>query len=703
MSKERRRRSEKTTSNDVHIEEQYNETPIEGGELSASRKVDSEQQLPKFPNKATTNTPRPGIIKREPEPHMWGGQLNSAKVEQSGKTLPSFPARATTQKSVGIIGRNNTNGVYGGMIEPSVVTAEKPEPSQDGGVIRGSYKEAYGKELPKFPNKATTTNRATIIKNPTYAEVLEPAIVMAEMPSKDGGMLEASRISAEKSMPTFENKAKELNPSGVITRRQEETPEYGGELQASKKVDDAKGLPTFPNQATALKQGAGIINREPETSKYGGQLEASKKEESASAMPTFENKAEALNKVGISEQRYNRERYEAPDYEEEDIATTSGEEEPSQDGGTLEASHKETDEKAMPEFENKAVQMNPAGISTKRFHTQYQPSEEEPTEEEQDDESKKIVDNLGNLIKEAEDEIKRSKENDEVSRKRQRNVRLIAGISDALSSLANLIGVSKGASNIQVASALDPLTERLDMLRKEDAAAAKDRRDRLDKLLKEEREMKLQYARDEESRRRWEKDFAFREGKEKTDNERWQKNFDAQEQERERKAGQWEKDHELRREQIANEADLAKKRYEEAVRHNKASEAASYRSYALAMQKFNEEKRGNEYPVNIGDETLKISKYDITAGSIDPLFNALPAEYQALALSDKTEKVDPLTGEVTYSKNTPPSLEAKLGAIATAAQNDKALANKLRVMAGQKPKEEPQTPKQGNDPFTEFE
>lgn len=669
------------------------ETPIEGGELSASEKEDIGKKLPSFPNQATTETPRPGIINREKEPHMWGGALEGSKVEQRGKTMPTFPTNATTQKRAGIIRKNNTNGAYGGMIEPAVVTAEKNEPSLDGGIIKGSYKESRGRSLPTFPNRATTADRTSIIQNPTYMGEIEPAIVMAEMPSKDGGMLEASRISAEKSMPTFENKAKELNPSGVITRRQEKTPEYGGELQASKKVDDAKGLPTFPNQATALKQGAGIINREPEASKYGGQLEASKKEESASAMPTFENKAEALNKVGISEQRYNGERYEAPEYNED--------EETPEDGGTLEASRKEDVKNEMPQFANKAEVMNPAGISEKRYYTKA--DVDAMTEEEKVDESKKTVDDLGGIIKELQDEIDKANENDEVARKRQRNVRLIAALSDAMASLANLVGVSKGASNIKLTGSLDPLTERLDMYRKEDAAAQKDRRDRLDKLLREQREMKLQYARDEESKRRWEKEYALKEEKEKADNERWQKNFDAQEQERERKAGQWEKDHELRREQISNEADLAKKRYEEAVRHNKASEAASYRSYALAMQKFNEEKKGNEYPVNIGDETLKISKYDITAGSIDPLFNALPAEYQALALSDKTEKVDPNTGEVTYSKNTPPSLEAKLGAIATAAQKDKALANKLRVMAGQKPKEEPQTPKQGNDPFTEFE
>lgn len=92
--------------------------------------------------------------------------------------------------------------------------------------------------------------------------------------------------------------------------------------------------------------------------------------------------------------------------------------------------------------------------------------------------------NLGDYIKDFEDRRTSLKEQDEVAKRRSSSMKMIAGISDGLSALANLVGVAgvngKHASNQQLAGASAPLAQRLEAARLERKTDIKDISDRLD-------------------------------------------------------------------------------------------------------------------------------------------------------------------------------------------------------------------------------
>lgn len=74
-----------------------------------------------------------------------------------------------------------------------------------------------------------------------------------------------------------------------------------------------------------------------------------------------------------------------------------------------------------------------------------------------------------------------AKENDEVANRRSRSMKMIAGISDGLASLANMIGVAKGGSNIDMGTgSLTPLQQNLEKARLERKADIKSIDDRLE-------------------------------------------------------------------------------------------------------------------------------------------------------------------------------------------------------------------------------
>jgi hypothetical protein len=68
--------------------------------------------------------------------------------------------------------------------------------------------------------------------------------------------------------------------------------------------------------------------------------------------------------------------------------------------------------------------------------------------------------NMGARISELEEARKKAKEGDETAQRRARSMQMVAGISDSLASLANLIGVGLGGTNIDLGSgSLTPLQQ----------------------------------------------------------------------------------------------------------------------------------------------------------------------------------------------------------------------------------------------------
>ena len=113
-------------------------------------------------------------------------------------------------------------------------------------------------------------------------------------------------------------------------------------------------------------------------------------------------------------------------------------------------------------------------IKPKEEETKKEETKEEPKEEDE-------ITKWGKKISELEEHKKKLLEQDETAKRRGRSMKMIAGISDGLASLANLIGVgSYGSSHINTGDALTPLDKKLEAARLERKADIKSIDDRLD-------------------------------------------------------------------------------------------------------------------------------------------------------------------------------------------------------------------------------
>lgn len=262
------------------------------------------------------------------------------------------------------------------------------------------------------------------------------------------------------------------------------------------------------------------------------------------------------------------------------------------------------------------------------------------------------------------------KEDDETAKRRANALSSVAGLSDGLSALANLIGVSKGASNIDSGNALTPLQEKVESARLERKADIKDINDRLDQKLAEQRAMRMQYAQMEQAQRNADRAFNYGVLRDKKEDERWKQSFEYTKLKDDR-------DYDLAERKLTADIDLANKQFEEAKRANKAAEAARWSNISLQKQQMRQNLRTNEYPIAISStEILRPDKADVTNGTIDPIWNMLTLEEKALAQSS--------TSYSLYGSSSSISLDDKVGAIAAAAANNPEVAKALRKTFGGK-------------------
>lgn len=127
------------------------------------------------------------------------------------------------------------------------------------------------------------------------------------------------------------------------------------------------------------------------------------------------------------------------------------------------------------------------------------------------------IEALGTTIGEMQKAYDKAKEQDKVTQRRERNMQMIAGISDGLSALANLIGTgSYGSShiNLKEAFANPVLQKKFEEAQKERKKDIKDINERLSQKEKELLAMKLAYGKDVSSlladKERAAEDRAFR-------------------------------------------------------------------------------------------------------------------------------------------------------------------------------------------------
>lgn len=280
------------------------------------------------------------------------------------------------------------------------------------------------------------------------------------------------------------------------------------------------------------------------------------------------------------------------------------------------------------------------------------------------------ISQLGRTITGLEERKKQAQQQDEVAQRRSRNMQMIAGISDGLASLANLIGVAHGGSNIDLGTgSLTPLQQKVEAARLERKADIKDINDRLEQYQKQLNDIKLQKgiavaqqkSRDlaeEKAERRHKEDLDFRKERARVSDSQWQQTFDAN---KENAAA----DRSLRQTQITNDYNLRLKQL------NQSAEQAGLKG---------------SYPILIGDnEMLDIPKEKVNDSTIGRIFNQLPQEFQELAKGKPMYQYqdDGMGGSIkVFAGYEQPTLEQKIAAIGAAARTDADIQDELRKLAG---------------------
>ena len=292
------------------------------------------------------------------------------------------------------------------------------------------------------------------------------------------------------------------------------------------------------------------------------------------------------------------------------------------------------------------------------------PSESEKTITKSYDDS---ISQLGLTIKDLEGRKAQAQQQDEVAQRRSRNMQMIAGISDGLASLANLIGVGQGGTNINMGTgALTPLQQRVETARLERKADIKDIDERLEQYQRQLDQVKMQKGVAVSQQRDKDKAFAFEQARHAEDM-LMKRAALAYQKERDKVEDAYkDKSLALQKQNIQNDYNLGLKRL------NQAAEQAGIKG---------------SFPVLIGEnEMLDIPKSEINNATIGRIFEQLPKEFKDLAQGKPLYRYEPdesgMTTIKVFDGYEQPTLDQKLAAIGAASRTDKAIQDELRKLAG---------------------
>lgn len=301
------------------------------------------------------------------------------------------------------------------------------------------------------------------------------------------------------------------------------------------------------------------------------------------------------------------------------------------------------------------------------------------------------ISQLGLTIKGLEGRKAQAQQQDEVAQRRSRNMQMIAGISDGLASLANLIGVGQGGTNINMGTgALTPLQQRVEAARLERKADIKDIDERLEQYQRQLDQMKMQKGVAVSQQRDKDKAFAFEQARHAEDMLMKRAALAYQKERDKAEDAYKDKSLALHKQNMQNDYNLGLKRL------NQAAEQAGIKG---------------SFPVLIGDnEVLDIPKSEINNATIGRIFEQLPKEFKDLAQGKPLYQYqdDVMGGSVkVFAGYEQPTLDQKLAAIGAASRTDKAIQDELRKLAGtykpeQKSEQVAQSVSDDDDDFSSY-
>lgn len=277
---------------------------------------------------------------------------------------------------------------------------------------------------------------------------------------------------------------------------------------------------------------------------------------------------------------------------------------------------------------------------------------------------------------------------DEASQKRAQAYRYIAGIGDAISGVANLVGTAHGAANQQqeynapgiMAKAeeqrkarkleMDQLQARMDELKAQRSAMQGTRDLKLGELsgkkAAELAGLELQKGRDIRTAEEAAKAEAFR-----------QKQFDEGVRQFNEGVRQFNEGQQFRKDQW------------------EAQKSQWQKTYDLNVRQFEEAQKANSYNVTISGESFDIPKSKLSPGNIERIWKQLPQDVRdsVKGKTVTTYETDDLGQSQRRTSNEEPTSDQKLAAVVAYADYDGDVASELKRLAGISgaPKDEPKS------------
>lgn len=259
----------------------------------------------------------------------------------------------------------------------------------------------------------------------------------------------------------------------------------------------------------------------------------------------------------------------------------------------------------------------------------------------------------GGLVEKLEEEKRVAKENDAIARRREANMQMISSITDGLAGLANLIGVSKGASHINLQSSTAALDPKFEAARLQRRADMKDINTRLEQKANELAAIQERYGTAKAN-------LQAKDDAEKAAGERFNKEMDfKQTSHDETMAFKWE---EMRLNDEFRNKSLAEtiKAREENIKLGKAQ-------LGLQAKRLKQEMAKDMVGLTCGNSIVDIPKKNINNETIGAIYQLVEPEVKEAFFGNATDWLG-------NSQSGKPTLEQMLAMVGMASQGDSANA-----------------------------
>lgn len=286
------------------------------------------------------------------------------------------------------------------------------------------------------------------------------------------------------------------------------------------------------------------------------------------------------------------------------------------------------------------------------------------------------IKSVADLLTVAERERRASKAYDAQAQKRENALRYIAGVGDAISGVANLVGTAHGAAHQQQTYNAPGLMSKIESSRAQRTKKMEDLNKRIDELRQRETELKsAKSLREAQLKATHAKEqLALKQQQEATAREEaWKKKqYEQQQEQFQFRKTQQEQENEYRKSQ----SETAKQQWQ--------------KQYELQVKKFNEEQKDNYYNITLNSESLDLPKEKLNEANIERIFQMLPPEIRESVKGEEYTKYEsdpefPGSEPIKTTGYHAPTAKQKLAAISAYADSDIKVKNELRRLAGVKP------------------